>query len=227
MKKLILTIVLVLGMATSGWAITFTVDGTSLADGRDQAATAEVNIVDDTLSITLANTGTVTGISSTLTGFSFTFSSAPSSITLIDALLSSGKEVTISKTGHPAVYSADENPVAVGSPYSWGFDGTLLAAGDGAFKNYGIVNDSILDPVNYVQDGLSNGPHNPYLLGPVTFNFTLDGLLPGAEITSVAFYFGTGGETQTPPSVPEPGTMVLLGTGLVGLAFFGRKRMNK
>jgi hypothetical protein len=33
--------------------------------------------------------------------------------------------------------------------------------------------------------------------------------------------------SATPPPVPEPGTMMLLGIGMLGLAVFGKRRMNK
>lgn len=40
----------------------------------------------------------------------------------------------------------------------------------------------------------------------------------------VTFFVGTG-EPNTP--VPEPGTIVLLGAGLLGLGIFGRRRLNR
>jgi hypothetical protein len=36
--------------------------------------------------------------------------------------------------------------------------------------------------------------------------------------------FGSGG---TPPPVPEPGTVMLLGFGMLGLVVYGKRRMNK
>jgi hypothetical protein len=67
-----------------------------------------------------------------------------------------------------------------------------------------------------------NIPHNPFIYGPATFVIDFSGswdLLPGQNITGVAWYFGTGPTTL----IPEPAMILLLGFGLLGLAGFRRK----
>lgn len=75
-----------------------------------------------------------------------------------------------------------------------------------------------------------NGPHNPFLAGPVAFTLSIKGLTADSIVNSVTFRFGTAQETgwvpgkgETPP-VPDGGTTVLLlGAAISGLALVRRK----
>ncbi len=59
-------------------------------------------------------------------------------------------------------------------------------------------------PFNMIKETKPNGPH---------------------AISHVSFFVG-GGEGVTPP-IPEPSTLFLLGSGVLGLGILGRKRLSK
>jgi hypothetical protein len=82
-------------------------------------------------------------------------------------------------------------------------------------KIYDLANNSIA----------RNGPHNPFLYGPVTFYLSVPGVTSSTTIPdgSVSFFYGT---TAANNPVPEPSTMLLLGSGLVGIWGF-RKTVRK
>jgi hypothetical protein len=82
-----------------------------------------------------------------------------------------------------------------------------------------------------------NSGHNPFLTGDVTFNFAVGGVTAATTISSPVFSFGTtagdnvggcivGATVCTAPTVPEPISSALVGTGLVGL-FFLRRRVAR
>jgi hypothetical protein len=68
-----------------------------------------------------------------------------------------------------------------------------------------------------------NGPHNPFLFGPVTFTLDVTGVTANSNITAVTFSFGTeaGDNVSGVSAVPEPGSIVLAGSALAIMGVVG------
>jgi hypothetical protein len=210
----------VMTFVAAGPASALTVNYSGTSGGSPVSATADFTFGGSFTSLSVALTNTtlsIGGIAQSLAGVSFGLTGGPlSALSLVDPL------------GNPdGTYNCTTGTCVAGGSVSLGTSGWtfnsgtgLLAAGDGSWKNYAIMNSSIDGSL----DGTSNGPHNPWLNGTVTFNFAIDnanhtelGVTPGNT------YWGTLG---TPVLVPEPETyaMLLAGLGLMGLIARRRQR---
>jgi fibronectin-binding autotransporter adhesin len=120
---------------------------------------------------------------------------------------------------------------------TFGTGGTFTIDGNGSsgIANGVLFSGSFSGPVTWTLTTLANGTHNYTLTGVVT------GMMGGTSVNGVSvqltintgkgFFNGStqisGGDTSVTNSVPEPSTLALFGTGVIGLAGSLRKKIQK
>ena len=115
----------------------------------------------------------------------------------------------------------------MGGSFDGGGSFVITGNGTNGIPNGTIFTGSFSGPVSWTLITLANGTHNYTLTGSITGSWYSGGTVNGATVqltinTGKGFFNGTtnisSGDTNIVATVPEPGTLGLLGTGLIGLA---------
>lgn len=246
---LIIALLTMLSVPVGATPITFSGAGINTITGQAISASAtfdliQKDLVTNLLQVTLTNTGgEVLAPSDILTALFFDITGNPL-LSRISASLAEGSSVLFGKT--------DPNDVVGGE---WAYTNKASSTPDGAregisstglgisysgkFPGSNLQGPKSVDGLQY---GITSGIDNPatgnaavtggfaliqnsvvFQLGSLPNGFTLD------QISNVQFQYGTAWNEPSLPGnpVPEPATMLLLGSGLIAIAGFGRKKFKK
>ena len=248
MATAVLGVVALVSLALTAHAVPFTVTGSS----GHRAASATFDTSGTHLIVTLTNTSTedVLVPVDVLTAVFFTLAGDPT-LTTVSAVLKPGSAVLFDPAPAGDIVGGEWGYVdgLAGAP--GGADEGLSSSGYGLFSSATFPGPNLDGPAALagLQYGITSAGDHPttgnaavtdggFPLIQHAVVFTLSGLLSGFDpsawnaITDVSFQYGTslrepnvpGGGPSGGAPVPEPSSVLLLGSGLIGVLWWGKKR---
>jgi hypothetical protein len=121
----------------------------------------------------------------------------------------------------------------MGGTFDAGGTFTIDSNGSQGLPSGTLFSGSFAGPVTWTLITLANGTHNYTLTGSLTGTWYTGATVNGATVqltinTGKGFFNGStmisSGDTNIVTTVPEPGSLTLLGTGLVGVAGILRRK---
>jgi hypothetical protein len=184
------------------------------------------------LQISLQNLQTTSNVGQGISGIQFQICDSHGNVLNITGSITTQNNALITVDGSGNVTSLGTQTTGWGLS-STGPSFTMTALGftgntPGALPPDELITGALSSPNGSIA---GNDPHNPFINQQGVFSLTLSQTLPpGFQICNVVFLFGTGPSsvpgTPTAP-VPEPASMLLLGSGLAGIAAGLRRRRKK
>lgn len=182
-----------------------------------------------------SNSVDFTNSSGTLTGSSAGLSLSGSTLIAVNGLGTLGLvtgnlgSITFS-TG-----ALSSGTLQMGATFASGGSFVITGNGTGGIPNGMIFSGSFSGPATWILVTLANGTHNYTLTGSLTGTWYTGQVVDGATVqltinTGKGFFSGStmisSGDTNISGVVPEPGSISLFGTGLLGLAGVVKSKMK-